>query len=106
MSDPEGLETLFLVINLYFTESRTDLPREAIGQEGSNCFSRRVCTSVSKTHIATCDFPGRGGGGGPKPLFSPLDPPMVTNKDMFGYIESSPYEHSLTQRSLTLGTYL
>ena len=40
----------------YFTEGRTDLPREAIGPNGSNCFSRRFRTSISKGTYSHCDF--------------------------------------------------
>ena len=35
-------------LSTYFTEDRTNLPREAIGPEGSNCSSRGVRTSISK----------------------------------------------------------
>ena len=47
----------FLVINV-FTEGRTDLPLEAIGPEGSNCFSRGSVPVILRRHIATCDFLG------------------------------------------------
>ena len=40
----------------FFTDGRMDLPRGAIGPNGSNCFSRGIHT--------TCDFPG-----GPLPPF-------------------------------------
>ena len=32
----------------YFTEGRTDPPREAIESKGFNCFSREVHTNISK----------------------------------------------------------
>ena len=35
----------------YFTEGCMDLPQEAIGPKGSNCFFRGVRTSISKEHI-------------------------------------------------------
>ena len=42
-----------------------DLPREAVGPKGgSNCFSRGVCTRISKETrlpISTCDFQGESG---------------------------------------------
>ena len=44
-----------------FTEIRKDLPREAIGPVGSNCFSIGVRTSIIKEiAIATCNFRGSG----------------------------------------------
>ena len=39
---------LFFQPTTYFTEGHTYLPREAIGPEGSNCFSSGVRTSISK----------------------------------------------------------
>ena len=53
------------MLSTYFTEGRTDLPREAIGPDGSNCFSRGVHTSTSKECIALCDF--SVGSGPPVP---------------------------------------
>ena len=43
-----GPDMLFLSpqSSTYFTEGRTDLPREAIGPVGSNCFSMGACTTV------------------------------------------------------------
>ena len=35
-----------------------DLPREAIGPERSNCFSRGSILVFQRTHIITFDFPG------------------------------------------------
>ena len=42
----------------YFTEGRTSLPIEAIGPEGSNCFSRGSVPVFLKKPIPTCDFQG------------------------------------------------
>ena len=36
--------------------SQRDVGRDAIGHDGSNCFSRSVRTSMSKETLATCDF--------------------------------------------------
>ena len=47
----------------YFTDSRTDLPREAIGPLGSNCFSRGSVPVFLRKHITTCDFRGSGTPG-------------------------------------------
>ena len=44
----------------YFSEGRTDLPREALGPY----------------KYLGCNFPGGGGGGCQDPMFPPLDPPM------------------------------
>ena len=55
--DLGGPENLFQTLT-YFTDGRTDLPREAIGPEGMNSFSGTVHIS-----IATCDLPGVGWGG-------------------------------------------
>ena len=43
-------------------------PQEAIGPNGSNCFSRGVCTSISKENYSplVIDFPG---GSEPRPPF-------------------------------------
>ena len=43
-----GKHFLIFESSTYFTEGRMDLPREAIGPEGSNCFSKGVQTSISK----------------------------------------------------------
>ena len=43
----------------YFTDGRTDLPREAIGP-----VSRGSVQVFLRKHIATCNFPGEVGGGG------------------------------------------
>ena len=63
-ADPEKsvrVLTTFLVINVFHRgEGRTDLPRKAIGQNGSNCVSRgggSLPVFLRKT-ITTCDFPG------------------------------------------------
>ena len=48
--------------------------------QGGPTFSRgggSNCLNPIETHI-TCDFPG-GGGGGPDPLFPPLDPHLYNN---------------------------
>ena len=52
-----GSRQRFLVI----TWGRTNLPREAIGPNGSNCLSRGSVPLFLREPIATCDFP-RGGG--------------------------------------------
>ena len=52
----EGPENIFFKkSSMYFTEGHTDLPREAIGHEGSNCFSKGegASTSIFK-HITIC----------------------------------------------------
>ena len=46
----------------YFTEGRTEPPREAIGPEGSNCFSRGSVPDFLRKPNTTCDFAGRGSG--------------------------------------------
>ena len=43
-----GMVVFFSQPATYFAEGRTNLPPEAIGPSGSNCFSRGVRTSVSK----------------------------------------------------------
>ena len=54
-----GPEILFKSSTYFTQEGRTDLSREAIGPEGSNCFSREVRTIYFlRKHVATCDFPG------------------------------------------------
>ena len=45
----------------YFTEGRLDLPREAIGRNGSNCFSMSVRTRISKETYSHLWFSRRGG---------------------------------------------
>ena len=67
----ELLKTFFWS-STYFTEGSMDLSRP----KGSNCFSRKVHTSISKdsySNVATYDF---SGSGGPDPRVPPLDPPM------------------------------
>ena len=39
---------------MFFTEVGRDLPREAIGPKGSNCFSRGVITSIFR-ETYTCN---------------------------------------------------
>ena len=74
-----GSDNVFCVFyysSMFFTEGRTDLPREAIEPEGSNCFSRGVRARVSKKTIATCKISG-GRVRIPAPLTPPpQDPPM------------------------------
>ena len=41
----------------YFTEGRTDLPREAIGPD---CFWRGSVPLFRRKHVVTCDFTGEG----------------------------------------------
>ena len=78
MSGGGGPETFFFKISTYFTESRTDLPREAIGPEGSNCFSRGSVPVFVRNHIEICNFLGRGGGSGfPAPLCLAMEPPII-----------------------------
>ena len=48
--------------------------RDAIGPEGSNCFSRGSVPVFLRKHIATYNFPWREGESGP-PVPS-VDPPM------------------------------
>ena len=58
-------EALDNVSSMYFTEGRTDLPREARVQ-----FSQGVLVpEFLRKHIATCGFPWGGGGSGPCPLW-------------------------------------
>ena len=57
----------------YFKENCADLPREAIGPEGSNCISKMSVPEFLRKHIATCGFPGGVRTPCPPP---PLDPPM------------------------------
>ena len=45
---PSGGPETFFKPSTYFTEGRMDLPREAIGPKGSNCFTRGVRTIISK----------------------------------------------------------
>ena len=42
-------------------------PREAIGPEGSNCFSRRAVPVLLRKPRATCNFPEGWGSGHPVP---------------------------------------
>ena len=44
----EGVPVNVCLVLMYFTEGRTNLPWEAIGPEGSTCFSSVVSTSISK----------------------------------------------------------
>ena len=44
----------------FFTEGRTDLPRNAIEPEGSSCFSRGPVPVFLRKQVTTCDFPGVG----------------------------------------------
>ena len=68
----------FFKPSTYFTEGCKDLPRQAIGTKGPNCFSIDVSTRILRKHIyiyiATCDFQGGGDSG---PLHPPLDPPIA-----------------------------
>ena len=50
-----------------------ELPQEAIGSSGSNCFSRWIVPEFLRKPIATCDFPG----GVRTPVHPPLDLHMV-----------------------------
>ena len=59
---------------LYFSNYRGGPTFLGEGGGGSRV---QVLISI-ETHI-TCDFPG--GGGGPDPLSSPLDPHMVSSPD-------------------------
>ena len=62
---------------MYFTEGRTDLPREAIGSPGGTIASRGGSLPVFVLDsIATCDF--RGGGGGVRTTVPSLDPPVYS----------------------------
>ena len=67
-----------------FTEGRMDLPPEAIGPLGSNCFSRGSILLILRKPIwliATCDFRGgRVWNPCPRP-FPSLDPPTYQNDD-------------------------
>ena len=47
-------------LSTYFTEGRTDLTREAIGPNGSNCFSRGLRTSIYKGPYSYLWFSRRG----------------------------------------------
>ena len=58
-ADPEnssrGRLDNFLFSSTYFTEGRTNLPREAIGLKGSNCFSR-VCDVLDSNLLSSRFF--------------------------------------------------
>ena len=56
---------------MYFTESRTDLPREAIGMYLLMGF----VPEFLRKHIVTCEFLGKG----VRTPVSPLDAPMETS---------------------------
>ena len=60
-----------LCINALHRGQRTNLSRETIGPERSNCFLRGSVPVFLRGHIVTCDFPGVSGSPVP-----PLDPPM------------------------------
>ena len=88
---------------MYFTEGRTDLPREEIGPEGSNCFIKGVRTrKVLGKPIVTCDFSGRLG---PNPLshFS-LGPPMHMIQAILysGGDKMEPYQIATTEDRSTI----
>ena len=86
---------------MYFTEGRTDLPREAIGPEGSNCFLKGVRTRiVLRKTIVTCDFSGRLG---PNPLSHfPLGPPMILAFLYSGSDKMEPYQIATTEDRSTI----
>ena len=58
-ADPEnsarGRLDNFLFSSTYFTEGRTNLPREAIGLKGSNCFSK-VCNVLDSNLLSSRFF--------------------------------------------------
>ena len=52
-----GPEFFFFKSSTYFTDGRTDLPREARGE------GRRSIPLVLRKHVVTYDFPGGGESG-------------------------------------------
>ena len=62
-----------VLASMYFTEGRTDLLREAIGPEGSNCFSKGGCTSMSKETYTNLCFSGL-----PPPTLLWIRPCLIT----------------------------
>ena len=72
---PAGILTFF---STSFTEGRTNLPREAIGPNGSDCLSRGVCTIISKGTYSYLLY----SWGAP---VSPLDPPMTSVYSIFRF---------------------
>ena len=59
-SRPDGLDNVFLVINLFYSLQSGSNGFITEGRRGSNFFQGM---GVSKETDITCDFPGGGGGG-------------------------------------------